>query len=98
MAAAQQTDTGHHFCLRNKEISVRFPVPPLDGSKVLFALLPDRAYVKLMYYEKYGMIAMAALLLLGVLDKPLLFLRGGLIDLLQMVTTPVFETLAAHVL
>lgn len=32
------------------------PIPPLDGSKVLFAFLPDRYYFKLMTYEHYGMI------------------------------------------
>lgn len=29
------------------------PISPLDGSKVLFALLPDAAYAKLMRYERY---------------------------------------------
>lgn len=38
------------------------PIPPLDGSKVLFALLPEGAYYTLMRYERYGM----ALLLLLV--------------------------------
>ena len=32
------------------------PLPPLDGSKVLFAFLPSRHYYKLMTYERYGMI------------------------------------------
>ncbi len=32
------------------------PIPPLDGSKVLFSFLPDMAYFKLMYYERYGML------------------------------------------
>ena len=32
------------------------PIPPLDGSKVLFALLPDSYYMKLMRYERYGML------------------------------------------
>ena len=32
------------------------PIPPLDGSKVLFSLLPEAAYYKLMRYERYGMI------------------------------------------
>ena len=41
------------------------PIPPLDGSKVLFALLPERAYHTLMRYERYGM---AVLLLLVWLD------------------------------
>lgn len=31
------------------------PIPPLDGSKVLGALLPDRSYDLLMRYERYGM-------------------------------------------
>ncbi len=29
------------------------PVPPLDGSRLLTALLPDRTYYKLMQYERY---------------------------------------------
>lgn len=32
------------------------PIPPLDGSKVLFAFLPEKYYYKLMAYEQYGMI------------------------------------------
>lgn len=40
------------------------PVPPLDGSKVLGALLSDQAYWKLMRYERYGMILLIAVLLL----------------------------------
>lgn len=32
------------------------PIPPLDGSKILFSLLPEKAYMKLMRYERYGMI------------------------------------------
>ena len=38
------------------------PIPPLDGSKVLFALLPDRAYMTLMRYERYGMIILVVAL------------------------------------
>lgn len=34
------------------------PIPPLDGSKVLFSLLPEGAYYKLMRYERYGMIVL----------------------------------------
>ena len=30
------------------------PIPPLDGSKVLNALLPARIYFKIMQYERYG--------------------------------------------
>lgn len=42
------------------------PIPPLDGSKVLFALLPDRAYMKLMRYERYGMLVLLLLVTFDV--------------------------------
>ena len=42
------------------------PISPLDGSKVLFAFLPDRAYMTLMRYEKYGMLVLFMLVWLGV--------------------------------
>ena len=32
------------------------PIPPLDGSKVLFSVVSDKLYYKLMKYERYGMI------------------------------------------
>jgi len=57
-----------------------FPIPPLDGSKVLFAVLPDRYYFALMRYEHYGMILLVVLLLTGVLDGPLDGLRSGLFE------------------
>ena len=34
------------------------PIPPLDGSKILFSLLPDRYYMILMKYERYGMLVL----------------------------------------
>ena len=40
------------------------PLPPLDGSKVLFSLLPEKAYNKLMQYERFGMIALLAVVAL----------------------------------
>lgn len=53
------------------------PVPPLDGSKVLLSVLPDRSYRILMRYERYGSLLLFALVALGVLGKPL----SALIDL-----------------
>lgn len=47
------------------------PVPPLDGSKILFSLISDENYDKFMRYEKYGSIIMFALVAAGFLDKPL---------------------------
>jgi Zn-dependent protease len=37
------------------------PIPPLDGSKVLAVVLPDRTYYQLMRWERYGMILLLVL-------------------------------------
>ncbi len=42
------------------------PIPPLDGSKVLGAFLPDRAYGALMRFERYGILLLLAMTFLGV--------------------------------
>ena len=47
------------------------PIPPLDGSKVLFSALSDEAYRKLMRYERYGSIALLILVSTGILGRPL---------------------------
>lgn len=54
------------------------PIPPLDGSKVLFALLPDRLYWQLMRYERYGMLV---LLLLVCFDVGSDFLSQGILGI-----------------
>lgn len=41
------------------------PIPPLDGSKVLAVLLPERAYRWLMRYERFGIFALWLLVALG---------------------------------
>ncbi len=58
------------------------PISPLDGSKILLAILPDDTYFKLMQYERYGMLALLVLMFAGVFDRPLIFLRSGLLDVL----------------
>ena len=47
------------------------PVPPLDGSKVLFSVISDEAYGKLMHYERYGSIVLLVLVSTGILGRPL---------------------------
>lgn len=56
------------------------PVPPLDGSKILGAILPERTYFSLMRYERYGMLILMTLLYVGVLDTPLAFFRNAVYD------------------
>ena len=71
------------------------PVPPLDGSKILFSVLPDQWYMKLMRYERYGSFLLMALLLLGVLDGPLSAMRTGLLDWLSSWCLWPFDALAS---
>lgn len=52
------------------------PVPPLDGSRILMAVLPDRLYFKMMQYERIIYIVLFVLLLTGALSYPLSFLSG----------------------
>lgn len=71
------------------------PFPPLDGSKVLFSLLPQEWYWRLMRYERYGMFVLVGIMWLGLLDAPLTFLRGGLAALLAPISGWVLELLTA---
>lgn len=56
------------------------PVPPLDGSKVLFSVLSNETYEKLMVFESYGMIILVILLSTGVLSTPLSAATSWLFD------------------
>lgn len=47
------------------------PIPPLDGSKVLYSVLPDSTYYKLMRYERSGMILLLLLVWSDVFGSPL---------------------------
>ena len=58
------------------------PVPPLDGSKVLFSIIPDSWYYKLLRYERYGSIAIFVLAFSGILSKPLSFMIDTVFSLL----------------
>ena len=65
------------------------PFPPLDGSKILFSLLPDRIYYFILRYERYLMAALFVLVLFGLLDTPLAVLRDwGLRSLCQLTRFP----------
>lgn len=60
------------------------PIPPLDGSKVVLALLPERLYRKVLRYEQYGFILLLALLYLnnsfgGLLNRGVSNLGNGLL-------------------
>ena len=71
------------------------PISPLDGSKILAIFLPDKAHSWLMRWERYGFIILAVLLFTGVLDKPLSFLVGGLMDAVAAVAEPLANLITA---
>ncbi|MGN0461808.1 MAG: site-2 protease family protein [Ruminococcus sp.] len=56
------------------------PIPPLDGSKILFVFLPDRAVNFFYQYERYIMIILFALLWMGFLSTPLVYLSDFVYD------------------
>ena len=45
------------------------PIPPLDGSKLIYPLLPRSLLQKYFWLERYGMFVLMALLFLGVLQR-----------------------------
>lgn len=62
------------------------PVPPLDGSRIFWAILPDKYYWKVMQYERIIMIVLFALLLFGVLSWPLSWLSSLVYRLFNLIT------------
>ena len=68
-----------------------FPIPPLDGSKIAAVVLPQKWYHKLMRFERFGMLLLAALLFFNVLVAPLMFLRGHLLNILMIVPNALNE-------
>lgn len=59
------------------------PIPPLDGSRILTAILPDRYYYTIMRYERFIYMGLLALIWFGVLDVPLDFLSGAVMNLVS---------------
>lgn len=67
------------------------PISPLDGSKVLYALLPQRIYYKILQYEQYGMILLIVLMFVRMPNG------WGLQTLLTTAVDGVYESLRSIV-
>ena len=61
------------------------PISPLDGSKVLYSVIPDKGYFTLLRYERYGMGLLMVLVVTGVLGEPLSNITGFVFDRLFMI-------------
>lgn len=55
------------------------PIPPLDGSRILFSLLPPKIYFKIAKYERWITIVFLLLLALGPLSRVLDLCCDGII-------------------
>lgn len=62
------------------------PIPPLDGSRILNLVLPERTYFQIMRYERIIMLALFAAIFIGLLDGPLSFVQGHVFRLLDFLT------------
>ncbi len=63
------------------------PIPPLDGSKILNAILPREIYFKIMQYERYGFIVLLVLINIPGFNTFLSFLRSSILGFYDMIIT-----------
>lgn len=56
------------------------PLPPLDGSKILYGVLPDSVYFNIMKYENWLSLILFLVLFSGILDGPLVSIRTIIYD------------------
>lgn len=69
------------------------PIPPLDGSKILAVILPDRLYYKFMQYERYLYFLLLILIFSDVLAVPLDNARFTLFNILNYIPSLIFNLL-----
>ena len=66
------------------------PIPPLDGSKILFAFLPDKIVYKVYQYERQLNSILILLIAVGALTGPLSFLQSLLSEFIMNIVGLIF--------
>lgn len=61
------------------------PIPPFDGSRILFAVLPDKYYWRVMQNERILMFVMLIIIVAGVLDGPLSAASDGVLEFISSI-------------
>ena len=56
------------------------PVPPLDGSKILFAFLPDEQYYRFIEGSPFFMLVLILLIYMNVLNVPFAMLQNNILQ------------------
>ena len=69
------------------------PAPPLDGSRIVAAFLPNRMAYQYYRYERYIVLILFALLFIGALDPVLSFLHGHFWNAVMWLASLPFEAL-----
>lgn len=66
------------------------PVPPLDGSRIISVIIPEKYYFGIMKYERYIVLGVMALVLIGALDTPMALASGAISKLFLRASAAVF--------
>lgn len=92
------TDIGHFIMLTlmtSATLNIGFglfnliPVPPLDGSKILFAFLPDEQYYRFIEGSPFFMLVLILLIYMNVLNTPLMLLQNNILQFFMQICSTI---------
>lgn len=66
------------------------PLPPFDGSRIFYSVLPAKLYFAVMKYERYILIVFLALLYTGIVSLPISYITDWIISLFNLIFGLIF--------